>query len=110
MGDRRDQTPAGTEPFQRQAADLDLFAGRPTMSAGRLAAILAIAAALAALVNAEALAVWAIDLPLWLGPVREAVVTATRWWADAMAALDLDAPYDGMRALFRRFQDWQPGA
>ena len=79
------------------------------MGSGRLAGILAIAALLAAVVNADALAVRAIDLPPALGPLRAAIVAATAWWADATAAAGLDTPYQAVRDLFRRFQDWRPG-
>ena len=77
--------PQGTETFRRHADELDLFAGCHAMRVRRLLAIAAIAAVLAAMFNAEALAIWAIDLPLGLGPVRVVVVDATRWWADLMA-------------------------
>ncbi len=109
MTDPKPPGPAGTAPFRRHAAELDLFAGQATMPAARLVGILAIAAGLAALVNAEALSVWAIDLPLWLGPVRTGIVAATQAWADATAAAGLHTPYDAARDLFRQFQDWRPG-
>lgn len=101
--------PAGTPPFRRHAAALDPFAGAHAMPARRLVGLVAVAAGLAGLVNAEALAVWAIDLPPALGAPRDALVAATQWWADATAAAGLDAPYQAVRAAFRRFQDWGTG-
>ena len=101
--------PAGTAPFRRHAAALDLFAGCHAMSARRLAGIVAVAASLAGLLNAEALALWAIGLPPALGPLRDALVSTTQWWADATAAAGLEAPYRAVRAAFRRFQDWDLG-
>jgi hypothetical protein len=102
-------SPTGTAPFRRHAEELDLFAGCHTMRAARAGGIIALAAGLAAAINAEALATWAVDLPLALGPVRAALVSATGAWADAMAALGADRPYAWARELFRGFQDWRPG-
>lgn len=72
----------------------------------RAAAAVATAALAALLLNPAALADWAFELPLALGPLRDGLVAATAAWADRAAELGLDRP-----ALWLRdgLQGWRRG-
>ena len=66
----------------------------------RAAAVLAIAAALLAMTNSEALVDWAFELPLAWGPVRTALVEGSEAWHAAMVSLGLDRPHVALRDAF----------
>lgn len=95
---------AVTASFHHHEAELDLGAHMQGMTVRRVAGIIAVAVPVAAAFASEPLYRWVFNLPLWLGPVRQALVAAARWWNEAMAALGPADVYLWLQEAFRWFQ------
>lgn len=91
--------------YSRHRRELDLFAGVGTRRVGEAWTALLVAALTLWLLNAQALSDWAFNLPLWLGPVRDAAMGLADTVTGVTGALGLDTP----RALIGRLRDWLIG-
>lgn len=99
----------GTAPFRRHAAELDLFEGTHPARLRRVVLILALATVFAAMLNSGAIVNWAIELPFWLGIMRDGIVAAANTWDQWMTGLGCDQVHAAVREAFRWLQFWQPG-
>ncbi len=100
----RPGTAAVTAAFHHHEAELDIGAGMHTVPVRRVAWIIAVAVLVAAVFASDPLYRWVFNLPLWLGPVRQTLVGAARWWNEAMIELGPAAVYQGLQDAFRWFQ------
>lgn len=85
--------------YRHHEQELDLFRDATPSGLSRVGVTLVIAALTAWMLNADALANWAFELPFWLGPVREGamgVAAAGVWLSEALA---LDHFYDAVRSI-----------
>lgn len=56
--------------------------------------------------GSESLARWAFDLPLWLGPLREELVTITANWHHAMTTLGPAQLHPWLHEVWQMWQTW----
>ena len=91
-------------PYRRQSRDLDPGTRAHGVPLAAAAQMVGAGAVSAAMVGSDILLIWAFNLPLWLGPIRDAAVDAAGGWHAAMQAIGLADLHPAVRDAFRRFQ------
>lgn len=90
--------------FRRHADELDMSQHMHAMSVGRVARLLLAGTVVAAAFGSDAFYSWAFNLPLWMEPVRDAMLAVVRPWHEGMQELGLTDLHEALREAFREFQ------
>jgi hypothetical protein len=96
--------PPHDTPYRRHSGELDAGARMHAAPLSATARMIAAGTLAAAIFGSDILFTWAFNLPLWLGPVRDAAVEGARSWNETMQVVGVTEVHATLRDWFREFQ------
>ncbi len=90
--------------FERHRRELAMGVDIHALSLNDVSRVLVVAVFVAALLGSAALRSWVFELPLWLGFVREALLSTADIWHGWMRDIGFAELYPALREIFRSFR------